>query len=499
VIFKGEFVGSAKKIKQFYLFITILAIPLIGAMVIFSLLYINTKKDLELTTHQLKGLDIILDIQKSIHLAQKIRGLSLIANIDEPNSKKLSQFESKFTQNNIKISKKLNAIKKEDKLKTEMIEFVDGLIKSDIYKLKRDDITKIIERFLSYELLISHHCELILESDSSRYLLVENALLILPKLVELNAQLRAMVIDGIPSDEQLHILTSKIDDLFKKFVFNCDMLKRDEEFFKIEEVCIDVSQTQKEIVDFINQGSLNNSNEIFNRATDYIDSMIEANGKTLSILRYELEQKRGSVTRTIIYIVIFGVLAIIFISVVNRIFYLTNKNYIDKIKSLTITDSLTSLYNRRFFDETSQKYLDLYRRLGLCVNFIMLDIDFFKQYNDTYGHQKGDEALVSVAKVLKDHAKRSSDKAFRLGGEEFGVLFISKDKEDAKMFAEHLRAEVEALKIEHKQSDVSRYLSISIGLVSLDRSIANKADLYKQADTALYEAKNSGRNRVVSL
>ena len=128
-----------------------------------------------------------------------------------------------------------------------------------------------------------------------------------------------------------------------------------------------------------------------------------------------------------------------------------------------------------------------------------MDIDYFKQYNDTYGHQKGDSVLERVANVLKKKTSRASDFAFRLGGEEFGII-TTLDKEKAIEFATSIKNEIENLQIEHKASDISEHLTVSIGIVSKEgESITNSSLLYKEADDCLYEAKKLGRNSIFIL
>ena len=129
---------------------------------------------------------------------------------------------------------------------------------------------------------------------------------------------------------------------------------------------------------------------------------------------------------------------------------------------------------------------------------MMLDIDYFKKYNDKYGHQAGDEALKKVAIALKNVTKRAGDYTFRLGGEEFGILFISKSTDHAKEFAKNILDSIESLKIEHKDSLTSKHITVSIGLVSKQaNTLKDENELYKYADEALYEAKEKGRNQVV--
>jgi len=170
---------------------------------------------------------------------------------------------------------------------------------------------------------------------------------------------------------------------------------------------------------------------------------------------------------------------------------ITNKKYIEQ---LSITDELTQLYNRRHFNIKIEEEINRAKRDDKYFTLLIMDIDYFKQYNDTYGHQKGDIALEQVATVLKTFTNRVSDFAFRLGGEEFGII-TALDKEKAIDFATAIREKVEALKIEHSTSEVSSYLTISIGISSRKGfDITNSDAMYKEADDALYEAKNLGRN-----
>ena len=127
---------------------------------------------------------------------------------------------------------------------------------------------------------------------------------------------------------------------------------------------------------------------------------------------------------------------------------------------------------------------------------MMVDIDYFKQYNDTYGHLEGDEALVKVATTLKKTFCRAGDFVFRLGGEEFGILLADSSKDNSIMLASKLLRNISDLEIEHKNSSVDKNLSISIGICSIIPLINDEENyLIKCADEALYRAKESGRNR----
>ena len=171
-------------------------------------------------------------------------------------------------------------------------------------------------------------------------------------------------------------------------------------------------------------------------------------------------------------------------------------NITDKkhIEYLSITDELTQLYNRRFFNTKIEKEINRAKRENTYLSFLIMDIDYFKEFNDTYGHQKGDFALEEVSKVLKKYTNRSSDFAFRLGGEEFGII-TRLEKEKIIEFANNIKNEIEELHIEHKKSSISEYLTISIGVTSrTGLDLLDSNTLYKEADDSLYLAKNKGRN-----
>ena len=126
-----------------------------------------------------------------------------------------------------------------------------------------------------------------------------------------------------------------------------------------------------------------------------------------------------------------------------------------------------------------------------------MDIDHFKQYNDTYGHQEGDTTLKQVALALKDTLKRPTDFTFRLGGEEFGLVYHLTNIDDAIIITNEARKSVENLKIEHTGNSASSFVTISSGIYIVNSEDTSSLDeIYKKADELLYEAKQSGRNQI---
>lgn len=168
-----------------------------------------------------------------------------------------------------------------------------------------------------------------------------------------------------------------------------------------------------------------------------------------------------------------------------------------RIEEISLHDELTKLYNRRHFNKVLQDELNRARRDKKILSFMMLDVDYFKLYNDTYGHQEGDTVLCKISAVLDSFCRRAGDFAFRLGGEEFGILFSELTKKESEAFANTIRKSIEDLKISHSQNSVSDMVTISIGLLTIthEEEITND-EIYKKADDLLYKAKRNGRNRV---
>jgi diguanylate cyclase (GGDEF)-like protein len=160
-------------------------------------------------------------------------------------------------------------------------------------------------------------------------------------------------------------------------------------------------------------------------------------------------------------------------------------------------DKLTHLANRRRFDIVLEQEWSRARRSGLPISLIMVDVNFFKKFNDCYGHQEGDHCLAQVAQALSQSAKRSIDLVARYGGEEFVILLSQTTRDDAYEICERMRNSVESLNIPHQNSHLG-CVTISLGGVTLyAREDMKAVELVRTADKALYRAKATGRNRVV--
>jgi diguanylate cyclase (GGDEF)-like protein/PAS domain S-box-containing protein len=168
----------------------------------------------------------------------------------------------------------------------------------------------------------------------------------------------------------------------------------------------------------------------------------------------------------------------------------------EKLERLSLCDGLTGINNRRSFDEYLDKEWKRSYREGSPLSLILIDIDYFKNYNDTHGHQEGDSCLKKVAKELENLIMRPGDMVARYGGEEFGVILPNTDEKGAEYIAEILRTGIRSLKIRNEQSEADDFITISLGVTTtIPQEHSSVYELIGKADSALYMAKQQGRNR----
>ncbi|WP_419765410.1 MAG: diguanylate cyclase [Arcobacter sp.] len=168
------------------------------------------------------------------------------------------------------------------------------------------------------------------------------------------------------------------------------------------------------------------------------------------------------------------------------------------VEVLSVTDHLTELYNRRFFNETFEKEIQRAKRYNKNLGFIIFDVDYFKQYNDYYGHQKGDTVLSSLSQTLNNQLNRASDYAFRLGGEEFGVLITDINLEGLTLLVKKIKDAIEELNIAHSKSSISEHITASFGACLFEsKENITQEKIFKFTDDLLYQAKDSGRNNFI--
>jgi len=170
-----------------------------------------------------------------------------------------------------------------------------------------------------------------------------------------------------------------------------------------------------------------------------------------------------------------------------------NANYVERVRELAYRDGLTGMYNRRYFETRIVEEVDRAKRYGSPLSVLMVDIDGFKRFNDDFGHLLGDQVLLQVSSIFSQYL-RKIDVVCRYGGDEFAVLLPETNGAHAVDAAEKLRRKIDQLQI----SSVPRPVTISVGIAAYPENGSNRDELIKNADDALYAAKQAGRNRVVA-
>lgn len=186
----------------------------------------------------------------------------------------------------------------------------------------------------------------------------------------------------------------------------------------------------------------------------------------------------------------------------NRLLKEANQALQEKTKALELLasqDGLTGLANRRIFDDFLYREWQRCRREELPLSLIFIDIDYFKLYNDTYGHPAGDHCLIEVARLLKKMARRTTDLAARYGGEEFALILSNTSAADAQKLAGVFQNKVNELNLPHVASAISDRVTVSMGVVTCIPASEQWESFLDQADEAMYQAKRQGRNQWVAL
>ncbi|WP_082930800.1 GGDEF domain-containing response regulator [Shewanella woodyi] len=177
--------------------------------------------------------------------------------------------------------------------------------------------------------------------------------------------------------------------------------------------------------------------------------------------------------------------------------HLLGQRHKNLLEQLALVDSLTEVYNRRFYELDIRKVWSACNRNDTELSIAMIDIDFFKSYNDDYGHLSGDNALRLVASHIKKQLKRPHDVIARYGGEEFAIILPNTNAESARNLLSNICRSVENLQVEHDSSSISHYLTISVGGAStIPSRDADHESFLKVVDEHLYQAKAQGRNKV---
>ena len=266
--------------------------------------------------------------------------------------------------------------------------------------------------------------------------------------------------------------------------------------FKNNEERVVVDTINEEVKKSITENKLENYKNILKRIDFLIQYETQVAFKERKKFLEDYQDMKNYLFYSIVTILLLSFIVIIYIifQVIKKDKQLTilNKKY--KIDS--ITDSMTKLYNRKYFDTIFDNMPFIANANNWKCAFIMVDIDYFKQYNDTYGHDMGDETLKKVASTLKEYFDKKYEFVFRLGGEEFGVVLFDITEESLENCLKDMNYKILELEIEHKNSKILDIVSISMGAIIYEpHTYVSANKLYKQADECLYKSKENGRNQ----
>ncbi|HIP54070.1 MAG TPA: diguanylate cyclase [Sulfurimonas autotrophica] len=324
--------------------------------------------------------------------------------------------------------------------------------------------------------------------------------------------------DSVSLSEAATEIESSLNNINKKWKSYMSHFKREYELNYLEYADLEIERTNDYFYNVLHM--VKSSKDLQRISINTLEKKVESIHNVLEkLINYEVnmanyERKKFLYTYDAIMMKLGISLGVIILGVLVMLFYVFDSIQKDqtrlevatkkltvankKLENASYTDSLTNLHNRRYFNLIFDREVKRAKRNKTYITFMMLDIDYFKQYNDTYGHVAGDVALKSVAKVLKETLKRPGDYVFRLGGEEFGVLLCGTDETNSANIAREICDAVRAKKIKHEASKVNQFLTISIGVVCCIADDALEEDiLITRADEMLYEAKESGRDRYI--
>jgi len=312
----------------------------------------------------------------------------------------------------------------------------------------------------------------------------------------------------IPMLKLQNVVNNYRDLIFciKKREFNCSIKTYEKEIitnwnyynagYKTETERLVVDSINDEIRDSLKVKRLKNLYSAISKVDFLITYETDEAEKQRKIFLHKYSNMKNYLLYNIIAIIIFSFAIILFIFF--QIFKKDNQLTIlnKKYKIDSITDGMTKLYNRSYFDTLFDNLPFISNANKWQCAFIMFDIDFFKQYNDTYGHDMGDKTLIAVANVLQNYFNKEYEYVFRLGGEEFGVILFDTDMEILEHCLKDINKKIVDLQIQHKTSETLDVVTISIGaIIYLPDSYVSANKLYKLADENLYKSKHSGRNK----
>jgi diguanylate cyclase (GGDEF)-like protein len=302
---------------------------------------------------------------------------------------------------------------------------------------------------------------------------------------------------------KLHIIKSEYKNLINKpteVIKSKNIIIENWNYYNSQYKTIQERDVVNKINKQVNSSFKKQNIQFYDYMTKQIDLLIQYEVSSASLQRKKFLEKYDSVKNYLFYNQVFIIISIGIFILITIISTIKNHNkleyLVNKYKSDSITDGLTGLYNRKYFDSILDETTVVSYENNWESAFVMIDIDFFKQYNDTYGHDAGDIALKTVANVLDTLFKDEYDYVFRLGGEEFGILIFNINRVTLEKRLKILQNAISAQKIKHSASKTN-FLTLSMGVVLIDKNIyhMSRTDIYKLADKKLYQSKEYGRDQ----
>jgi diguanylate cyclase (GGDEF)-like protein len=481
------------KENLFKYFILILFVPIVGVAILFYYSFQYVQNKIDFINHQVVGIKQVKNVDKTISILDEYR--HLLYSQEKNNPLLISKMNNKLEDHLLQFQRSLKSRKHTDCV---IPDDIRNIIANLQYSTKKgftpQQLTFKIEEMISILKNISYASNLILDPNLDTYLLIHLTLFTLPELKEQSSIMRncEFLSDDI---DTIVIKISKLEQSLKNFQFDTSKLHKNNT--NRENIINIHSQLIEEYEKMLTSNILKrneSTKQLEEYGNDLLNSYYTNSYKRLSkLLAKSLESKREILS----YIILFALGALFFLIYINNLFYNKNKEFIEKIEKLSVIDSMTNLYNRRHFDTLFPIKQKTQKRREKSLIFMMIDIDNFKRYNDTYGHDAGDRVISSVASKLKNSLHRSTDTASRLGGEEFGILLEDMTKSQSINFANKLLHAIEDMHIIHEKNLASNFVTTSIGLSVIPPDTQyDMKKIYQLTDKALYHSKENGRNQV---
>jgi len=302
---------------------------------------------------------------------------------------------------------------------------------------------------------------------------------------------------------RLHIIKEEYKNIIydqKNFDSSRKSILLNWEFYNSQYKTIQEREVVKKIDTHIKKSFKLNTNKYYRYIITQIDLLIQYEVSSASIQRKDFLNKYNDIRDYLFYNQIFIMISIALFVLFTVITTIKNHNrleyLVNKYKSDSITDGLTGLYNRKYFDSVMDETTVISYENDWESAFIMIDIDFFKQFNDTYGHDAGDIALKTVSEVLDSIFNKEYDYVFRLGGEEFGIIIFNTNRVALEQRLKYLQKVIASKQVKHSASKTG-FLTLSMGVIMINKNTysLSRTEIYKLADKKLYQSKENGRNQ----